>query len=208
MFVMNFSRAFPQPVFQEYVELLLEAASRVDTTVGLLGAVMFVVAGFTSVLMGRLADRIGHRALIVAGTVFAGALCIPQAFLTNVWQLLVLRALIGVSAGTIGPAMGRFVHGAIPRTSHGKAFGLVQSANSCSRSLGMLSGGVMNAFLVPWGSSLALRAPFAAAGVFQLLVGLVAWAILRRAGPLARTELERGAPACVAEAEAPGSPAG
>ena len=187
-FAMTFARGFPGAIFQEYVDLFVDEGSNLNTTVGLLHSVTFIVAGVTSIAMGRLADRVGHGPLIVAGTILSGVLCIPQAWVSTLAGLFVLRILLGVAAGTIGPAMGRFVHGTIPRASHGKAFGLVQSAGSCGWAFGPLSGGLMNAWLIPvCGAAMALRLPFAAAGVFQLLVGLGAWYFIARAGrPAAR----------------------
>ncbi len=195
MFVMNFSRGFPGAIFQEYVELFVDEKSNINTTVGLLHAVTFLVAGVTSIGMGRLADRVGHGPLIVAGTVVSGVLCIPQAWIATLPGLLALRVLLGVAAGTFGPAMGRFIHGAIPRASHGKAFGLVQSAGSYGFALGPLTGGLMNAWLIPAvGTAMALRLPFAAAGVFQILVGLGAWYFVARAGRLASRRARQSVP--------------
>ncbi|MHC5057703.1 MAG: MFS transporter, partial [Planctomycetota bacterium] len=204
MFVMNFSRGFPGAIFQEYVELFVDDGSNLNTTVGSLISVTFIVAGVTSVAMGRLADRVGHGPLIVAGTIVSGVLCIPQAWVATLPGLFVLRVLLGVAAGTVGPAMGRFIHGTIPRASHGKAFGLVQSAGSCGFALGPLSGGLLNALLIaPLGAAMALRLPFAAAGAFQIIVGLGAWYFIARAR---RVAARPSAGACQADAPAPAVP--
>jgi DHA1 family multidrug resistance protein-like MFS transporter len=195
MLVMSFSRGFPNAIFQEYVELFVDGKEKLNTTVGLLHSVTFIVAGITSVVVGWLSDRIGHGPLVVAGTILSGALCIPQAWVTTLPGLLALRALLGVAAGTVGPAMGRFIHNTIPRASHGKAFGLVQSASACGWAFGPLSGGLMNAWLIPVvGAAMALRLPFAVAGVFQILVGLGAWYFVARAGRVATRGARQSVP--------------
>jgi DHA1 family multidrug resistance protein-like MFS transporter len=181
LFVMRLSRAFPGVIFQEYVETLVGEGGDVNTVAGLMLAVMFATASITSMLMGRLADRVGYAPLMVAGTVAGGVICFPQAWVSALWQLFVLRILLGVAAGTIGPAMGKFVHASFPRSSHGRAFGIVQSANSLSWAIGPLAGGFVNAAFIPhFGSEAALRLPFAVAGVFQFVVGFLAWGALAR----------------------------
>ena len=181
MFVMRLSRAFPGVIFQEYVEVLVGERGDVNTVAGFLLAVMFLTASITSMLMGRLADRVGYASLIIAGTIAGGAICIPQAWVSALWQLFVLRILLGVAAGTIGPAMGKFVHASFPPSSHGRAFGIVQSANSFAFSIGPLAGGFVNAAFIPhFGPVTALKLPFAVAGVFQLVVGFVAWGVFAR----------------------------
>jgi len=181
MLVIYFSRSFPAAIFQEYAAGFAGPGSRVNVTVGALHSVTFVAAALASIPMGWLADRVGQKVLIVAGTIAAGAVCVPQSWISSLWTLFALRALIGVSLGTATPALGRFVHQAIPRESHGKAFGLVQSATSYARGLGVLTGGFMSAALVPvagaWG---ALRLPLAASGALQVLIGLGAWVVLAR----------------------------
>jgi len=191
MLVMNFSRSFPSTIFQEYVDLFVDDKENLNTTVGSLLSVTFIVAGVTSVVVGWLADRVGHGPLVVAGTLLAGVLCIPQAWVETLPALYVLRILLGIAAGTIGPAMGRFIHDTIPRASHGKAFGLVQSASAAGWALGPLSGGLLNALLItPFGAVAALRLPFAASGVFQILAGLGAWYLIARASRSARATAE------------------
>jgi len=181
MLMMNFSRGFPNAIFQEYVELFVAEKEKVNTTVGLLQSVTFIVAGVASVAMGRLADRVGHGPLVVAGTILSGALCIPQTWIATLPGLFALRVTIGIASGMIGPAMGRFIHNTIPRASHGKAFGLVQSASAAGWAFGPLSGGLMNAVLIaPYGAVAALRLPFAASGVLQILAGLGAWYLIAR----------------------------
>ena len=181
MLVIYASRSLPGAIFQEYAAGFAGPGSGVNTTVGALISVTAVAAAIASVTMGWLADRIGESVLIVVGTIAGGVFCIPQAWISSLWALFVLRALIGVSLGATTPALGRFVHRAIPPASHGKAFGLVQSATSCARGVGVLGGGLVSAALVSgWGEEGALRIPFAASGVVQVLAGIGAWVVLAR----------------------------
>ena len=181
MLVMYFSRNLTAAIFQEYAAGFATPGARVNTMVGALCSVTAVAAAVASVTMGWLADRIGGGVLIVVGTIAGGVLCIPQAWIRSLWLLFTVRALIGVCFGATGAALGRFVHGAIPRASHGKAFGLVQSANSYARGVGGLGGGLISAALVSvWGAEGALRIPFAASGALQVLAGLGAWVMLAR----------------------------
>ncbi len=193
MLVIYASRSLPGAIFQEYAAGFAGPGSKVNTTVGALISVTAVAAAVASVTMGWLADRIGEGVLIVVGTIAGGVFCIPQAWISSLWALFVLRALIGVSLGATTPALGRFVHRAIPPASHGKAFGLVQSATSYARGVGVLGGGLVSAALVSgWGAEGALRIPFAASGVVQVLAGLGAWVVLARSASRLSARSARG----------------
>jgi DHA1 family multidrug resistance protein-like MFS transporter len=181
--VMNLSRTVAAPIFQEFVEILVEEKDAVNASTGVLVAVTSGLAALTSVSVGWLADRGLHVAMLVAATVLSGLLCLPQACVETVGSLFALRVAIGVTSGAIGPAMGRFVHLAAPRSCHGKAYGLVQSASSMGIAMGPVAGGLFNAWLTQaYDTEFGLRMPFVLTGAMQVVVGLGAWFLLRRRG--------------------------
>jgi len=172
--LLQFAGTVLGPVFPLYVESLLIDKLTVNTDTGRLIAVTAVSAAVVAVPVGWAADRIGSRRILVLGTLLSGVLLVPQAFVTGIGALYLLRIALGFAVGAIGPAMGSFVNRAVPRSSQGRAFGIVQSASALGFGLGPVAGGVMGALV-------GLRAPFVAVGVLQVLCALLAWMALGRA---------------------------
>jgi DHA1 family multidrug resistance protein-like MFS transporter len=171
VFMLQFVGTVLGPIFPLYVEALGLDKLHVNTDTGKLMAVTAIAAALVAVPTGWIADRIGPGRVLVLGTLLSGTLIIPQAFVTSIGSLYIIRVALGLAAGTIGPSMGSFVNRAVPRASQGKAFGIVQSASSLGFGLGPLTGGVMGALL-------GLRQPFVVVGAMQVLFALVAWAVL------------------------------
>lgn len=63
----------------------------------------FLVAGMV-ITMGTLADRIGHRRLLVTGAAAFAVLSAVAAFATGPLTLIVVRALLGVAGATLAPS--------------------------------------------------------------------------------------------------------
>ncbi|MBN1809734.1 MAG: MFS transporter [Planctomycetes bacterium] len=169
MFVSTFSRAVLGPIFLPFVKTLLEDKSIVKTVTGSLFATTAAVTAAVAVPAGRLADRYGPKVFLVIGTIMAGLFCIPQAFVPGIGSLYALRVAIGIGMGMVGPAFGGLINRTFHRSSHGKAFGLIQSASSLGMGLAPVTGGLLAA-------GLGLEMPFVITGCFQVFVGFAVWA--------------------------------
>jgi DHA1 family multidrug resistance protein-like MFS transporter len=171
--LLQFAGTVLSPIFPLYVESLLGSTLAVNTVTGRLFAITAVCAACVAVPLGWVADRVGPRRVLVLGTLLSGVFLIPQAFVTELRTLYVLRVALGFAVGAIGPALGGFVNRAVPRSSQGTAFGIVQSATSLGFGLGPITGGAMGALC-------GLRAPFVLVGAIQMLCALAAWWVLRK----------------------------
>jgi MFS family permease len=94
-----------------------------------------------STRLGRLTDEIGPHKVMLVALVAAGILFIPQAFVTTVWQLGVLRFLIGLATAGILPAINTLIRHNIPESIAGRAFGYNQSAQFLGAFGGSIMGG-------------------------------------------------------------------
>lgn len=70
---------------------------------GLLGSLPFLGMAVGSLLAGRLCDRIGRRWVYMIDIVMFAACSLLQALSQDVWQLVIMRCLIGVCIGSDMP---------------------------------------------------------------------------------------------------------
>ncbi len=84
-----------EPILTIYVMQLMDD----QTKVTLVSGVVMAAAALGSILssssrLGQLADRIGHTRVIIGALAVSALLLVPQAFVTDAWQLIGLRFLM------------------------------------------------------------------------------------------------------------------
>lgn len=95
--------------------------------------------------LGKLADRVGHRNVVVGCLCAAGALLVPQAFVTNEWQLVALRFLMGIALGGLLPCIAAIIRHSVPDAVAGRMLGYSTSSQYVGQVLGPLTGGYVGA---------------------------------------------------------------
>jgi DHA1 family multidrug resistance protein-like MFS transporter len=130
------------------------------------------VAGLTSALasvsLGRLADRIGQRPVLIVASIAVGLLYLPQTFAQSVLQLIVLQALFGIAAGGILPSANAIVANLTPPARRGAIYGFTAAATSLGGTVGPLAGSGMTA-------AVDIRYVFLVSGV--LMLAAAGWVI-------------------------------
>lgn len=143
VFVVFTGFAFVLPFLPLYVRALGVTDERdVALWSGVLIGVAPLLAGLLAPVWGRLADRRGHRLLALRALAAYVVLLTLSALVTDVRQLFVLRALVGVFGG-IGPLGLAMATALAPRDQTGHAVGLVQSAQILSAAIGPFMGGFL-----------------------------------------------------------------
>lgn len=150
LFSAQFGVNVVQPMLPLYIQQL-EPDQSAATITGLTFTVAGVVAAASAVMWGRSGERIGYRRLLIVMALGAGLVYVPQAFVTSVFQLIVLRGLLGVFDGGLLPAANALIaqqsadKGGANSESHGTTYGLVYLANGMGFALGPLTGGLLAA---------------------------------------------------------------
>lgn len=93
--------------------------------------------------LGRLADRIGHWRVLTACLAITAVLLIPQAFVSNVWQLAILRFAMGLATGGLLPCIASIIRHAVPQRVAGRMLGYSTSSQYVGQVLGPLTGGFL-----------------------------------------------------------------
>jgi DHA1 family multidrug resistance protein-like MFS transporter len=174
MLVVQIGQMAASPILPLYVqELSGESPVDAASTAGLVLGSAAVTSAIAASVGGRLGDVVGHRRVLAVATVAAGLLYLPQALVATPWQLLAVRALIGVFAGGIQPVGMAIVALGTPPERRGLVFGLTTTATSLGNTVGPLLGASI-------ASAVSLRASFVFTAA--MLTGAGLWiALLLRA---------------------------
>ncbi|QCP52946.1 multidrug efflux MFS transporter [Trinickia violacea] len=132
-----------EPIITVYIGQLGVAHNRLATIAG----IVMACSAFGSMLMaarlGALADRIGGWNVIIGCLVATGLVMIPQAFVTEWWQLAALRGLMGMTLAGLLPSIAKLVRHAVHERESGKMLGYLQSSQYAGQVIGPLIGGAI-----------------------------------------------------------------
>jgi MFS family permease len=148
---------------------------------------MGFTSAISSLLMPRLAARIGLMSLIVVFAALSGFCYMPMLVVNATYQAIALVAVFGLLSGAMLGSTSALLSLAVPREQQGRAFGASQSAVACAFALGPIVGGA-------FGSGLGLRSVFVASAVGFLLVALVSMRVIRLQNDSAQREDRAGPP--------------
>jgi MFS transporter, DHA1 family, multidrug resistance protein len=140
-FILQFALLSIEPIITVYITQLSNHTGHV----ALLSGMVFAASGLANMLsaprLGALSDRVGPHKVMLVSLVTAGLLFIPQAYVTDPWQLMALRFLLGITAGGLLPAINTLVKRNSPDGIAGRTFGLNQSAQFLGSFGGAVLGG-------------------------------------------------------------------
>ncbi|MBN7121174.1 multidrug transporter subunit MdtG [Erwinia billingiae] len=163
------------PFLPLYVEQLgVTDPSSLTLWSGLIFSVTFMVSAIVSPMWGSLADRKGRKLMLLRASLGMGIVIFLQAFVTDVWQLFLLRALMGLTSGYIPNAMA-LVATQVPRERSGWAMSMVTTAQIC----GVIMGPMMGGFLADW---VGLRAVFLITSGLLLTSFLITLFLIKEGG--------------------------
>jgi len=168
-----FSNMSIEPIITVYLgELRVERAHVV-----LDAGIVMAASAFGSILvaarLGRLADRIGGWKVIIYCLLAAGVLLVPQAFVTQWWQLAALRFLMGMALAGLLPSVAKVIRQSVPEQALGRVLGYSQSSQYAGQVLGPLLGGAL-------GGMVGMRSVFFLTSVLLLVGATLNWWALRR----------------------------
>lgn len=119
---------------------------------GLTFSVTFLISAIVSPMWGSLADRKGRKLMLLRASLGMAIAILLQAFATNVWQLFLLRGVMGLTSGYIPNAMA-LVASQVPRERSGWALSTLTTAQIS----GVIGGPLMGGFIA---DHVGLRAVF------------------------------------------------
>lgn len=131
------------PFLPLYVEQLgVHEHGALNLWSGLAFSSTFLVACVVAPLWGSLADRMGRRPMLLRASLGMAAAIALQGMATNVYELVALRALMGLASGFIPNGMAMIASQA-PRERSGWALGTLSTAQVTGVIAGPLLGGFL-----------------------------------------------------------------
>ncbi|WP_404456129.1 MFS transporter [Virgibacillus necropolis] len=134
-----------QPILSLYVADIHGTAS-----IALFSGMAFSAAGLGNLLMakrwGSIGDRFGYVKIMIFLLFMAGIVYFPGAFVTNIWQLIVLRFLLGISIGGIIPVRIAYIRQEAPLSMQGEVLGYNTSLRFLGNVIGPALGGMLAGF--------------------------------------------------------------
>ncbi|MGO8021203.1 MFS transporter [Rhizobium leguminosarum] len=91
--------------------------------------------------LGKLADKYGHWNVIIGCMLVAALLLVPQAFVTQAWQIVLLRFLMGIALGGLLPCIASVIRHNVPDSHTGRMLGLSTSSQYIGQVTGPVAGG-------------------------------------------------------------------
>lgn len=145
--LLQFATVGPAPLMSVFVEELGAPGGYVAFFAGLVTAFTGLANMLASPLLGRWGDRHGSEKVLFWSLMTAAVLFIPHFFAQNIWQLLVLRFLLGLSLGGLLPSLNSLIQKAAPPGKESTVYGFHTSAISLGNMLGPLTYGLLSGWV-------------------------------------------------------------
>jgi len=167
-FFVLLGRQMITPIAPLFIALLLASDEGINTFTGIVIGVAAAATTLSSGVFGRLGDHLGHRRVAIVSIAVAGVFYLPQAWVENIWQLLVMQALVGVAMGGVIPSISALLADYTQKGEEGAVYGLDNSINAAARAAAPLVG----AGVALW---FGLRSTFLATALIVLGAAGLAW---------------------------------
>ena len=135
-----------QPLLSLYVAQLTDVKD-----VAFLAGITFSAAGVGNLLFarrwGQLGDDIGYEKVLSILLLLSFIFVIPQAFVTELWQLIICRLLFGIAVGGMIPVTTALVRREAPIDIQGEVMGYSTSFRFLGNIIGPIFGGVVSGFI-------------------------------------------------------------
>lgn len=154
-----------RPLLPLLVETLQPDPRLVNTAVGSVYGANAVASAISAAVVGRVSDKVGHRAALVACALGAAAAYVGQALAPTTGVLVGVAFATGLFSGGLTPAANAILAGTVPKEQQGAVYGLSNSVNAAGRAIGPMIGAAV-------ATGVGLRASFATTGGLLALVAV------------------------------------
>lgn len=145
-FILTIALYSVEPIITVYISELSN-----NINVALIAGIVFSASGLANIIaapkLGKISDKIGAHKVMLYSLIVAGIIFIPQAFVKNPWQLMILRFLLGLALAGLNPSVNILIKKITPSSLTGRVFGFSVSARYLGVFGGSILGGQVAAYL-------------------------------------------------------------
>ncbi|EIQ51707.1 major Facilitator Superfamily protein [Shigella sonnei 4822-66] len=105
-------------------------------------SITFLFSAIASPFWGGLADRKGRKLMLLRSALGMGIVMVLMGLAQNIWQFLILRALLGLLGGFV-PNANALIATQVPRNKSGWALGTLSTGGVSGALLGPMAGGLL-----------------------------------------------------------------
>ncbi|MEX6509031.1 MFS transporter [Jiella sp. M17.18] len=140
-FIMSVALSVVSPILPLFLpELGVSDPSAVDFWSGILNSMNFLIAAFVSPLWGSIADRYGRKIMVLRSSIAICFFTLLMGFSQHLWQLVLLRSLMGAFSGFSASAIA-LVATQLPERRLGYALGWLATGQLAGTLTGPIAGG-------------------------------------------------------------------
>lgn len=132
------------PILSLYVRQLLHGNGGLNIISGVISSIPGIATLIAAPRFGALGDRIGTQKILFFGLLLAMTVYLPQAFVTNVWQLSGLRFLVGIADAALLPQVQTLLAKFSPHEATGRIFSYNQSFQAIGNVIGPMLGSTVS----------------------------------------------------------------
>lgn len=147
LILVQFSVFFLSPFISLYVEYLQVSPRYAGLVTGLVFGISGIASTISAPFWGRQSDRLGYKRVLYIAAAGMVIFLLPQAFVTNAWQLTFLRAGLGLFVSGMLPAINSIVRHTTDEHERGGIYGIFQSGYLIGNLIGPLAGGFLSAWM-------------------------------------------------------------
>ena len=140
LMINNLAGSVTGPVLPLYVETLVSDARAASTATGWILGASAAANAAAALSIGRSADRLGRRRVLLACLTMGSLVCFPQGLTRHPIQLLALRTVLGFAMGAVAPVANALIAEHAPEGNQGGIYGISTSLNALSNALGPMLG--------------------------------------------------------------------
>ncbi|USB32264.1 MFS transporter [Paenibacillus sp. YPG26] len=146
-FLLQFAMLSPMSVLTLYVEELHGSVVNLSFWAGFVSAVTGLSNMITSPILGKFSDKVGAHRILTFALIGTAVTLIPQAFVQSVWQLAIIRFLMGICMGGLLPSVNALIRSYTPDGMESRAFGFNSSTLALGNMMGASIGGFLSGYI-------------------------------------------------------------
>lgn len=154
-----------QPILSLYVSELHGSEN-----LAFFAGIAFSAGGLGNLMMarkwGKIADKYGYIKILIILLFMAGFFYLPGGFVSNYWQLVIIRFTLGVTIGGIIPVRIAYIRQEAPIAMQGEVLGYNTSLRFFGNIIGPVLGGLISGYL-------GFSAVFVTTSILLILSGLI-----------------------------------